>query len=145
MLVRHGAYVLAVDGGRMQLLRNRGRPHTIDLEMVAERNLKNPRTHVLSEPQPGRSFQSSGTGRSAYDGTDTHQMREDAFCEAALDEALSAASEAGELVLIAPPRVMGLLRRQVRRRQQRLAIREIVKDLAALAPKEIASHLNEHK
>lgn len=145
MLVPRGAYVLAVDGGRMRLLRNRGRYSAIDLEMVAERHLENPRTHVLSEPQPGRSFQSSGTSRSAYEGVDAHQLREDAFCEAALDQALAAANETGELVLIAPPRVMGLLRRQIKRRQRRPAIREIVKDLAALAPKEIADRLHEHQ
>ncbi|WP_404713506.1 host attachment protein [Sphingomonas sp. MMS24-J13] len=145
MLVPHGAHVLAVDGGRMHLLRNRGRDSAIDLETIAERHLDNPRTHVLSEAQPGRSFQSYGTSRSAYEGTDTHQLREDAFCEAALDQALAAAGEAGELVLIAPPRVMGLLRRQIERHQKRPAIREVVKDLAALAPKDLADHLNEYR
>ncbi len=76
MLISHGAIILSVDGGRMRLLRNRGQGRSIELETICEREMHNPRTHVLSEPQPGRSFQSSGSWRSAYSTPDKHQRRE---------------------------------------------------------------------
>lgn len=142
MLLPHGAYILAVDGGRMRLFRNRGRESAVELEAIADRALDNPRTHVLSEPEPGRSFQSYGTSRSAYPTTDTHQRREDAFCEEALDEAIAKAGDA-ELVLIAPPHAMGLLRRHAEHHRRLPPIREIVKDLTALAPHELAERLRD--
>lgn len=145
MLVPHGAYVLAIDGGRMHLLRNRGRENAIELETIEQQELRNPRSHILSEPQPGRTFQSMGVSRSAYEETDTHQRREDAFCAAALDRALAAATGAAELVLIAPPHVMGLLRDHGERLQNRLPIREITKDLTALAPKALGERLRDYR
>lgn len=144
MLVPHGAYILMVDGGRMHLFRNHGRDSAIELETRQERELHNPRTHVTNEPQPGRSFQSMGFERSAYEGTDTHQRREDAFCEEALDEALGAAAEADELILIAPAHVMGVLRKHLEHHHKHPPVREIVKDLTAFSPSELTGWLRSH-
>jgi len=125
----------------MHLFRNRGLDREIRLEPLAERHLSNPATHVLSEPQPGRAFQSLGAARSAYEGNDAHQRREDAFCEQALDDAVAAAAEAPELVLIAPPHVMGVLRKHREHRHPSLSVREIVKDLAAFPADELTERL----
>jgi protein required for attachment to host cells len=144
MLVPHGAIILSLDGGRMRLLRNRGQRRSIDLESICERNLPNPPTHVLSEPQPGRSFQSSGPMRSAYSGVDTHQHREDVFCRGALDQALAEAGEGGELILIAPAHVVAVLRGHLERQNRKPAVREIVKDLAALTPHALSARLRDH-
>lgn len=141
MLIPHGAYVLNVDGARMGLFRNKGRAGSIELEVVEERTLDNPRTHVVSEPQPGRAFQSSGPGRSAYETTDMHQQRENAFCESALETAIAVAGEAPELVLVAPPRAIGVLRNRIARHADRPPTREIVKDLAGLKASALSDHL----
>lgn len=142
MLLPHDALILAIDGGRMRLLRNRGHDSAIELETIEERTLDNPPTHVLSEPAPGRSFQSVGGARSAYEGTDTHQRREDAFCEAALDEALATPGRAGDLLLIAPAHVMGVLRKRIAERHRPTRTREIVKDLTWLTPHALAERLS---
>lgn len=144
MLVPHGTFVLTLDGGRMRLSRNAGNARAIKLETIAERDFDNPRTHVLSEPQPGRSFQSSGRNRSAYESTDAHQLREDAFCTSVFDEALTATGRSNELIVIAPPHVMGVLRKHIERYPGQPVIREIVKDLAGLGPKALAERLHEH-
>lgn len=145
MLMSHGAIVLAVDGGRMRLMRNRGRGRAIDLETIGERLLPNPATHDQSEPQPGRRFESSGPARSAYSSSDVHQRREDIFCREALDSAVSELGEGGELILIAPARVLGVLRKRLEQRSQAPLVREIVKDLAALSPHALSLRLREYE
>ena len=110
MLLPHGATVLSVDGGRMRLYRNRGQTVEIKLESLHSADLDNPRTHVLDAHPPGRSFESGSPSRSAHETTDRHQQREDRFCRDALDKALAAVGDGGELVLVAPPRVLGDLR-----------------------------------
>lgn len=145
MLIPHGATVLAVDGGRMRLMRNRGREQSIELEMISSRDLDNPRTHVLSEPQPGRRFESSGSMRSAYSSTDTHQLREDVFCREALDEALTEVGDDGELILIAPAHVIGVLRKHREHDHKLPTIHEIIKDLAVLTPHELSQRLRDHR
>jgi protein required for attachment to host cells len=144
MILSHGTIVLAVDGGRMRLLRNRGQRTQLDLEILRERDFVNPPTHVLSEPQPGRRFESSSPSRSAYADTDVHQRREDNFCREALDEALAEAADNGELVLIAPPRVIGELRDHRERHPGKVNVREVVKDLTAYTPRELNQWLREH-
>lgn len=144
MLLPHNALILAVDGGHMRLLRNRGRDGSIELETLKELTLDNPPTHSLSEPAPGRSFQSMGGSRSAYEVPDTHQRRKDAFCEAALDEAFATAGGTTELLLIAPAHVMGVLRKRIADRPGPTRTREILKDLTWLAPHALAERLSVH-
>lgn len=141
MLMPHGTYVLVVDGGHTRLLRNRGKENAIDLETIEQARCHNARTHVLSGPRPGRSFQSIGVERSAYSTTDTHQRRKDAFCEAALDRAMTAAGTKSDLVLIAPPRVIGVLRRYAEHNHKGRKIREIAQDLTILTPRELSDRL----
>ena len=100
MSTPRGSYILVVDGGNTCLFRNSGSEHAIELEAVEQARIHNPRTSLLSEPRPGRSFQSMGNERSAYSDANTHQRRKDAFCEAALDRAIAAAGATGELILI---------------------------------------------
>lgn len=144
MLVPHGAYILALDGGHMRLFRNQGSNHAIRLETVKERKLHNPRTHVIDDDQPGRSFQSVGGARSAYPAADTHQRREDEFCEAALGETLAETGDAPALILIAPPRVMGVVRKQMERERRLPPTQEIVKDLTKVEPKALEEWLRAH-
>lgn len=145
MLISHGAIVLAIDGGHMRLLRNRGQQRSIELEAICERGLHNPPTHIMSEPRPGRSFQSSGPMRSAYSGSDTHQRREDDFCREALDQALAAVGDGDELILVAPAHVVGVLRKHMEQRRNRPMVREIVKDLAALSPQALSKRLRDYR
>ena len=140
MIVTHGALILEVDGGRMRLLRNHGRANAIALETLAERALDNPPTHKSGESAPGRSFNSSGFSRSAYDVADIHRQHEDMFCRAALDEALEAAGE-DALILIAPARTMGVLRKHIAGRVGPPVIREVIRDLTALSPQALAERL----
>lgn len=148
MLLPHGALVLAVDGGRMQLLRNTGTGLTIKLEQIDQARVNNPPNSVLNDGRPGRRFESSNAARGAYPETDTHQRREDTFSCNALDQALASATNGEKLVVIAPPTVMGVLRNHLESHHAahagKRAIHEIVKDLSALPAKDMAEWLSAH-
>jgi protein required for attachment to host cells len=144
MILSHGTIVLVVDGGRMQLLRNRGQRMKIDLELVRERDFVNPPTHVLGDAPPGRRFEGSGDSRSAYPATDVHEHREQNFFREAFDEALAEAAANGELILIAPSRIIGDLRDRRERHPGNVQVREIIKDLTAMTPRELTAWLREH-
>ena len=140
MLVPHGAVILAVDGGKMQLWRNSGRDSAPVLELLRKRRLRNPRTSVMGDDAPGRSFQSVGPRRGAHQPADRHQRREDIFGEQALDLAAEVAGD-NPLVLIAPPHMLGRLRAH-RGKSGAPAAAEIAKDLAGYSGDRIARFLS---
>ena len=86
---------------------------------------------------------SVGAGRSAMEPTDLHAQEEDRFLRKLADR-LDAAVNAGEaksLILVAPPRALGVLR-QTYSHNLRTALRaEIDKDLVKLPVHEIERHL----
>lgn len=141
MLIPHGAHILVCDGGHMQLLRNAGRELEPRLEPIAERALKNPATHVLSDDAPGRRFESAGVGGSAYVTVDEHQKREDAFGADALALTAARIEPDTPLIVIAPPRMLGLLRKRMPASLARQVIREFDKDIAHRKPQDVAAFL----
>ena len=141
MLVPHGALVLVVDGSRMQLLRNRGKDNAPELEIIGEQIQADPPTRALASDGPGRSFESAGSTRHAYATTDYHQQREDRFGEMALAFLQSNGSHDAPIVLIAPPHMLGELRKARNTQIERRTIAEIDKDLTHLQAQELAAFL----
>jgi protein required for attachment to host cells len=141
MLVPHGALILVVDGGKMQLLRNSGRDSDPALELLRKRRLRNPRNHVMGDDAPGRSFQSVGPRRGAHERDDRHQRCEDTFGEQALDTATELAGNA-PLIVIAPPHMLGRLRAHRKPGARPEVLAEIAKDLAGYSASRITSFLN---
>ena len=142
MLVPHGTLILAVDGSHMQLLRNRGRDHAPDLETLRHNYAIRQPSHLMEADAPGRSFESVGTARHAYPTQDLHQRQIDAFALdalRALEQLLGADDRA---VVIAPPRILGLLRSQFSHTLRACLIAELDKDVAQFKPGEIASYLH---
>ena len=69
-------------------------------------------TRELGTDRPGRSYSSVGHGRSAVEQTDWHDQAEQAFLTE-LAQHLDAAVAAGKvksLIMVAPPRALGVLR-----------------------------------
>jgi protein required for attachment to host cells len=101
------------------------------------------KTHELGTDQPGRTFSSVGQGRSAYEQTDWHGQEEQRFL-AELARRLDAAVAKGEtkaIILIAPPRALGVLR-QAYTNGLRAAIKaEIDKDYVRMPVHEIEKKL----
>jgi protein required for attachment to host cells len=141
--IRQGDWVVVCDGKKALMLENAGDEKFLNLktrEVYEQPDLK---TRELGTDAPGRAFSSVGPGRSAVEPTDWHTQEEDRFLRK-LAERLDAAVHAGQvqaLILIAPPRALGVLR-QTYSHGLRAAIRvEIDKDFVKLPVHEIEKHL----
>ena len=132
--VPHNALVLVGDGQKALFLRNKGTAHQVKLvvEQVLERN--NPPTREQGTDRPGRSNASVGVARSAMEETDWHTIAEERFA-GELADALYRHAHANlfeRLVIIAPPKILGNLRKALHA--------EVADRVAAEIPKELTSH-----
>ena len=126
-----GAWVLLGDGRKALFLRNTGTP--MNVQLVTERVLQqeNPRTGEQGSDQPGRYLGPDGAGRSAMEETDWHQLAEDRFAHeiAVLLYQGVHAHRIEQLVVVAPPKVLGRLRGELRSEVAKCVIAEVSKDL----------------
>lgn len=140
MLIADGTLILAVDGGRMSLMRyDRDKPRC-KLELIKEREIANPRDSDLGTDAPGRSYNSMGGGGSAHEGGKWHDQREAEFASQCLEQALAFDTDA-KLVLVTPPHMLGILRDKIGKAEQARIVAEIDKDYAGLSPEEMAERL----
>jgi protein required for attachment to host cells len=142
MLIAHDALIMALDGARMSLFRNKGTEREPKFELLAEEHRKAPSTADLGEDRPGRNFQSSGTTRGAYEQTDWHQQEEDEFVEEMAELFnFHMADDHRKGLLIAPPKVLGKFRDHLHPDSRSRLIAEIDKDYAARTALEIVDLL----
>ena len=143
MLVPRHGWVVLCDGAKALLMRNDGssnRPRLVLADTFAQRHHA---THDLGTERPGRVYQSHGAARSATEGTDLHDAGEVAFLAKVADTLDRAVREHGvtNLLLVAPPRALGVLRHQLTPAVQAAVIGDIAKDLVRLPTSEIEQHL----
>jgi protein required for attachment to host cells len=141
--IDRGEWVVVADGARALILENVGDRLYPDLrtkEVFRQPDLK---TSELGSDQPGRAFSSVGSGRSAVEQTDLHDLEERRFLTK-LAERLDKAVLSGEiksLVLVAPPRALGMLRGVFSKLVREAVREEIEKDYVKMPVDEIAKHL----
>ncbi|NWM25178.1 host attachment protein, partial [Escherichia coli] len=77
-----------------------------NLQLERKEEQENPANGEQASDAPGRSFQSVGARRSAYEETDFHQLEEDRFAAdaAALLKERALRNEFESLIIVAPPR-----------------------------------------
>ena len=141
--INHGEWVVVCDGGKALVFENVGNTIKPNLKTKEVYEHKAAKTHELGTDAPGRSVSSIGTGRSAMEQTDWHDQEERAFLED-LAGRLDAAVTAGEtqsLVMIAPPRALGVLRQAYSPNLRRAVREELDKDYVKLPVPEIEKHL----
>ena len=129
--VHNGAWVLVGDGRRALFLENHGDPDLLDLRVIEARVEENPATRDQGTDAPGRAFASRGGPRSSLETTDWHELEKEHFVDR-IAETINKAAETGkmkEVVLIAPPRVLGELRKHLSVKAQAKVKGEIDKDL----------------
>lgn len=131
MKIAHNTFVVVADGQKMLLLRNEGDEEHPKLEVVRLRENDNPPTRDQGSDAPGRSFSSAGTARSSYQETDFHQMEEDRFAieTAELLNKQALANRFDKLIVVAPPRTLGELRKHYHKEVEARLVGEIDKDL----------------
>lgn len=131
MQVPHNAFVVVADGRKMLFLRNEGDEVYPNLTVERKREQDNPPDREQSTDKPGTSFSSVGPGRSSYEETDFHQLEEDRFAAetAELLKKRALRNDFESLIIVAPPRTLGELRKHYHKEVASRLSGEIDKDL----------------
>jgi len=143
LLIRHGEWVVVCDGAKALVLENIGDIKFPNLKTVEVFEQKNPATHELGAEKPGRTISSVGNRRSAVEQTDWHDQAEKAFL-VQLAQHLDTAVAAGRpksLIMVAPPRALGMIRPAYSHALRAAVRAEVDKDFVKLPVHEIEKHL----
>jgi protein required for attachment to host cells len=141
--IRNEEWVVVCDGAKALILENAGDTENPNLKTREVYEQKDPATHELGTDKPGRAAGVDGKTRSAVSQTDWHDRTEQSFLED-LAKRLDAAISAGEtksIVMVAPPRALGVLRKAYSSTLRQAVRAEIDKDLVKVPVYEIEKHL----
>jgi protein required for attachment to host cells len=141
--IKEGAWVVVCDGAKAIVLENIGDADYPDLRMREAEEQPDRRTHEIGTDAPGRAFRTVGSARSALAQTDFHDESERTFLTdlaRRLDKALSE-KETASVVIVAPPRALGMLRNAYSPRLRKAVAAEVDKDLVAMPIGDIERHL----
>ena len=136
-------WVVVCDGRKALILQNEGDEEFPNLRMREVREHEDAPTHSQGEDVPGRVHQSFRTTRSAVEQTDWHDLAERHFLTEVvrqLDVAL-ANNLVKRLILVAPPRALGMLRPAYSPALRHAISAEIDKDWVALPIHEVEERL----
>jgi protein required for attachment to host cells len=141
--IRHKEWVVVCDGAKALVLENVGDATMPDLKTREVYQQKSAATRDLGTDAPGRAAGIDGKNRSAVGQTDWHQRNEQAFLEdlAKRLESRVSAGDVKSIVLVAPPRALGVLRNALSPALKGVVRAEIDKDLVAVPVYEIEKRL----
>jgi protein required for attachment to host cells len=152
MRVPHNSFIVVADGEKALFFRNQGDADFPNLTVERKREQENPADRDQGTDEPGRTFSSNrgdprtggygttmGTARSAYEETDFHQLQEDRFAAETADflRARALRNEFDSLIVVAPPRTLGELRKHYHKEVEKRLTGEVPKDLTGHPVKEI--------
>ena len=137
--IRRGDWLVVADGGKALILENVGDQKFPNLRMKETFEHNDSKTSDIGTDKPGRSISSVGSARSAMEQTDWHEQEEQRFLgrlAARLDKAVLG-GEVKNLILIAPPRAIGTLRKAISSHVREAIHTEIEKDYVKMPLNEI--------
>jgi protein required for attachment to host cells len=140
MQVPHNSFVVVADGAKMLFFRNGGDAEFLKLEIERKREQEDLPDRDMKRDEAGRTFDASGgAGRSAYEETDFHQLEEDRFAAetAELLKKRALRNDFESLIIVAPPRTLGELRKHYHKEVEKRLTGEIAKDLTGHPVEEI--------
>ena len=139
MQVPHNSFVVVADGEKMLFFRNEGDTHYPKLEVERKREQDNPPDRDQKSDGPGRAFSSVGSGRSAFEEADFHQLEENRFAAETAEMLKQRAlrNDFDSLIVVAPPRTLGELRKHYHKEVEKRLAGEIAKDLTGHPVEEI--------
>ena len=141
--IEEGDWVVVCDGRKALILQNAGDdkfPNLQTKEVYEQQNLP---THEQGSDAPGRSIGSVGSARSAVEQTDWHDEAERHFLSdlaARLDAALGS-GDTRSLIIVAPPRALGMIRDAYSPHVRDAVRTELDKDFVRLPVHKIEKHL----
>ena len=136
MQVPHNTYVLVADGRKLLFLRNEGDAEALNLQVEMAEEHPNPATRDQATDAAGRASSTAPAGRTSRSGssmepTDFHQLEEDRFAAEAAEMLKKRALANGfeKLIIIAPPKTLGELRKHYHKEVEARLAGELAKDL----------------
>lgn len=131
MPLANNALVLVTDGRKTLFFRNQGDENQIDLRTEAHDEREDRKDSEIKSDAAGSNKQSFGYGRPAMEETDFHQLEEDRWAHAAAEEVNRRVLSNGfdSLVVIAPPKTLGLIRKKLHKEAERRLVCEIPKEM----------------
>jgi protein required for attachment to host cells len=134
MQLRHNTLLVVADGRKALFLRNEGDAVHPNLVVEHAEEHLSPANRDQKTDRAGRAFSSVGDGRNAMEETDFHQLEQDRFA-AELGATLKTRAlnnDFESLIIAAPPRTLGELRKHYHV--------EVEKRLAGEIPKDLTGH-----
>ena len=141
--IHRGEWVVVCDGAKALVLQNAGDAKFPNLKTVEVLQQDDLATHEQGADRPGRTMASVGNRRSAVAQTDWHDQSEQTFLTQLakrLDAAI-AAGKAKSLIVVAPPRALGILRPSYSHALKGAVRAEVDKDLVKMPVGDIEKHL----
>ena len=133
--LEHDLWVVVADGEKALFLRNEGDNKYPNLQVFREMHDENPPTREQGTDQPGRMPDGATTQhRSAVEETDWHRIEKERFAKE-LSDRLYRMAHRGDykrLVIVAPPLVLGEMRKELHK--------EVTDKVAGEVPKTLTNH-----
>lgn len=131
MHLPHNSVVLVADGRKMLFLRNEG--DNTDFNLVVEKAQEhvNPATRDQATDAAGRASSPRGGVQSSVEPTDFHQLEEERFAADAADflKVRALKNDYESLIVVAPPKTLGELRKHYHKEVSNRLTGELDKDL----------------
>jgi protein required for attachment to host cells len=133
MKIDNEALVMVLDGAKMLLFRNKGDEAYPKLEVEDALQQEDEATRDQGSSPPGRNASPGGSRRGSFQQTDFHQQDEDRFAADATATLNKRAltNDFEKLIIVAPPRTLGEMRKHYHKALQSRLAGEIAKDLAS--------------
>lgn len=127
----HDGWVVVADGEKALFLRNEGDAKFPNLQVFREMSQENPPTREQGDNRPGRLNDATSGQKSAVSETDWHRIAKERFA-GEIAERLYRHAHAGrfeQIVLVAPPLVLGELRKELHEAVTSRVVGEVDKTL----------------
>ena len=145
MHLPHNSVVLVADGRKMLFLRNEGDNDYPNLVVENAQEQDNPATRDQATDSAGRASSPQGGVQSSVEPTDFHQIEEDRFAADAADFLKLGAlkNDYDSLIVVAPPKTLGELRKHYHKEVTSRLKAELDKDLTGHPIKDIEKALQD--
>lgn len=141
--LKHGIWVVVADGEKALFLRNAGDATYPNLSVIREMHGENPPNREQATDRPGRHNDGPSVHRSAVEEVDWHRIAKERFADEIAGRLYKLAHSGAfdEVVLVAPPLVLGEMRKKLHKEVDRRVVGEVPKTLTNHSVSEIERHL----
>lgn len=139
------AWIAVCDGAKGVVFHNEGVLGSPNLRTVAVMGAEPPSGQEHGGDRPDRITAPMGSGRHAVETVDRHRLAQDRFLEdfaRSLDKVVPLHEPRAALIVVAPPRALGIMRRKLSPRLLRMLKREVARDVTGHTASQIETLLS---